>query len=632
MPKFLTEVESILESSELLQAVKRVKEARLPGRAITEVKGLQAQLESNGCWSPDWTKVRVAEGFSPRHAFATKFFGEVFLGKFANETLPVDKGVELTPGVYNSVIVNSVIGDDALIYNVGVLSNYVVGPRAMVLNTQTVSCSGDSAFGNGVEMSIAIETGGREVLTFAELTIPLATQVATSRYNKQLLKEYEEFVKAYVEKATSPRGIIEEGARISNTGKVINTFVGAHAIIDNANKVSDSTLLSSKEEKAEILDGAWVVKSIVQWGSEVASMGIVDSSVLCEHSHVERHGKVTQSILGPNSGIAEGEVTACLCGPFVGFHHQSLLIAALWPEGKGNVGYGANVGSNHTSKAPDQEIWPGEGTFFGLGVNIKFPSNFTRAPYSIIATGVSALPQKVEFPFSLINTPASRIEGISPAYNEIMPAWVLSDQIYMVKRNEGKYMKRNKARRTRFDFEVFRPEIVDGMIEARERLAAIRDPKKVYTESDIKGLGKNYLLEPARLSAIETYTFYIQYYALLGLKKQLEKLLADNTANGLRDVLVKPTDNPRWEHERAILQKELAGKSLLDMLRMLAEQQEHIAKDVQVSKEKDDNRGARIIADYGHAHSPAITDSFVKETWEVTRQLRSEVDAILVRI
>jgi hypothetical protein len=69
-----------------------------------------------------------------------------------------------------------------------------------------------------------------------------------------------------------------------------------------------------------------------------------------------------------------------------------------------------------------------------------------------------------------------------------------------------------------------------------------------------------------------------------------------------------------------------------DMLRMLAEQQEHIAKDVQVSKEKDDNRGARIIADYGHAHSPAITDSFVKETWEVTRQLRSEVDAIMVKI
>ena len=79
--------------------------------------------------------------------------------------------------------------------------------------------------------------------------------------------------------------------------------------------------------------------------------------------------------------MAGGEVAASLLGPFVSFHHQALLIATLWPEGKGNVAYGANVGSNHTSKAPDQEFWPGEGMFLGLGVNIKFPADFSRAPY-----------------------------------------------------------------------------------------------------------------------------------------------------------------------------------------------------------------------------------------------------------
>jgi hypothetical protein len=80
-----------------------------------------------------------------------------------------------------------------------------------------------------------------------------------------------------------------------------------------------------------------------------------------------------------------------------------MLIAALWPEGKGNIAAGANVGSNHTSRAPDQEFWPGEGLYVGLGVNIKYPADFTQAPYTIIATGVSTLPQKVAFPFSLIN-------------------------------------------------------------------------------------------------------------------------------------------------------------------------------------------------------------------------------------
>src|SRR3712207_7220929 len=48
----------------------------------------------------------------------------------------------------------------------------------------------------------------------------------------------------------------------------------------------------------------------------------------------------------------------------------------------------AKAGSNHTSRAPDQEFRPGEGLFLGLGVNIKFPSDFRGSPYSVIACGV----------------------------------------------------------------------------------------------------------------------------------------------------------------------------------------------------------------------------------------------------
>ena len=91
-------------------------------------------------------------------------------------------------------------------------------------------------------------------------------------------------------------------------------------------------------------------------GAEVAGHAIVRQSVLLEHSGVEDHGIINETILGPNTSVAKGEVTASLVGPFVGFHHQSLLISAYWPEGKGNVAYGAKVGSNHTGRAPDQEV------------------------------------------------------------------------------------------------------------------------------------------------------------------------------------------------------------------------------------------------------------------------------------
>ncbi len=625
----LNNVKKATKESPVVAAAKAVRKAEgksvlFGAKAKPVSHAIRAALEANGCWSEDWSKVSAVADFDPVRVWRSGFIGNVVLGKFEG-TCDVEKGFTLATGVYDSVLSHCEVGN-ALVYAVKMLSHYVVKDGAVLANCGTVAVTGETTFGNGEELSIAIETGGRETKTFGEISCVDAEWVGRSRDDKAFLDAYNKAVDEYVAAVKCATGTIESKAVLRNTPRVENVYVGEGAIISSATLVKNSTILSSTEEKAEILDGAWVKSSIVQWGAEVASMAIVDSSVLTEHTHVERHGKVTQSILGPNTGVAEGEVTASLCGPFVGFHHQSLLIAAFWPEGKGNVGYGANVGSNHTSKAPDQEIWPGEGTFFGLGVNIKFPSDFTKAPYSIIASGVSALPQKVTFPFSLINSPGENYEGISPAYNEIIPAWVLSDNIFTIRRNEGKYKSRNKAKRTKFEFDVFRPDIVDLMLDARARLGAAKESKALYTDRDIKGLGKNYMSEESRKSAIETYTFYIRHYALMGLMKQLESGAKAAT------VLTAKTKDARWEHERAILVAEFgADAKAADLLAKLSEAVEKIAVDTQVSKEKDDNRGARVIDDYPHAHKPAAEDKFVKQTWTETRELQAKLKTLIAK-
>jgi len=638
----LSELNTLTSKSEFLKSVQDAKGiSKKASEPLT--KEQIAKLESNGNSASDWNKIKVAKGIDISRIRRCYFSGDVTIGKLSGDA-EVSSGVKIPCGLYNSVIVGCNIGDNALIQDVKTLANYIVSDNVVLLNCGTISSRKETLFGNGSELPIAIETGGREVKAYAEITLDIAAKVAGSRADKAFLKSYSEMVDAYIGKIRQDKGIIEEGAVIKNTQKILDTYIGKYAVIDNARAVTNSTVLSSKEEEVEISDGAYVKGSLIQWGCEVTSMAIVANSVLTEHSHVERHGKVTDSVVGANTGIAEGEVTACLVGPFVGFHHQSLLIAAFWPEGKGNVGYGANVGSNHTSKAPDQELWPGEGTFFGLGVNIKFPSDFTKAPYSIIATAVNALPQKVALPFSLINSPAARLEGISPAYNEIMPGWVLSDNIFTIRRNEGKYRKRNKAKRAKIEFEVFRPEIVDMMLNARKRLEGVKQIKAVYTDKDIKGTGKNYMMEEARISGIEAYTFYIKYYALMGLKRRLENKTQDtsHTLTGTgksqvkktkiseqKNILTEMTQDPRWEHERAILNQELPKNSVEDNLKLLAQMQDKVAKDVQVSKEKDDIRGARTIDDYPQAHPAAAEDSFVKQTHQETARLKKEIEALL---
>ncbi len=630
-------VEAARKSSEFLKATAQakslyslltaspaaVRKAGFQPLTAAQIRTLQAQGNS----SPDWKRIWAGPRFDPKRISRCTFLGAVFLSG-CEGTVEVD-GVEFPAGLSHATLSHCVVGRNVLIQNIRLVHRTVIDAGAALFDVGTVTLEErQESFANGLEVLIAIETGGREVRLFAELTVDQAWVLSRSRGNHSLQEGYSGQVDAYVKAGSSPCNVIGPSARIFHTPKVVGLFLGPSALIDSAASVEHVAVLSAPDEVGEISRGAIVKSSILQWGCEVTTGAIVDSSLLTEHSHVERHGKVTHSILGPNTGVAEGEVTSALLGPFVGFHHQALLIAALWPEGKGNVGYGANIGSNHTAKAPDQEIWPGEGTFFGLGVNIKFPTDLTRSPYTIIASGVNMLPQKVEFPFSLINTPAAAYPGISPAYNELMPGWVLSDNIYMVKRNEGKYAKRNKAKRSKFDFEVFRPEIVDGMADARRRLE-VKQTKEIYTSKEIEGLGKNFLQEPSRKKGIDAYTFYIRAYALLGLKRELEALVSGRKPIDVRRLFNGSSANPRWEHERQLLQKEFPGVEVPELLRELIRMQERIAQDVQSSKEKDDRRGAEVIEDYGQAHKPAAQDSFVKETWAATEQLKREVQKLI---
>jgi hypothetical protein len=198
----------------------------------------------------------------------------------------------------------------------------------------------------------------------------------------------------------------------------------------------------------------------------------------------------------------------------------------------------------------------------------------TAAPYSIFASAVNALPQRIEFPFSLINTPARAHDGVSPSYNEIVPGWVLSDDIYLVMRNEAKYRKRNKARRSAIEFEVLRPSIVDLMRDARVRLMQPPEIKHLYTDRDIAGLGKNFMLEPSRRAAVETYTFYIRYYALRGFYTQVEKTLAAQPRCGIRELLAREAEDFRWQHERDVLSQEFPGLDAPELFYQLLQHQE----------------------------------------------------------
>jgi len=638
-PPIAFNFDELLAKSEFLGSIQRLKspagKSRLFGAKVRRLKPEEIRtLRKQGNRAEDWKKIWVVPNFTPGRVSGSTFTGTCVLGSFKEESVRAVEGLSMPSGIYDSTIADSEIGNHCLIRRVGVVSRMTVGDRAVLYETGELSVSGGCGFGNGRPIPVGPETGGREVLSFAELTIPLAEAVARRRSDAAFLDRYAQFVREYVKACTLPFGVIEPAAVVRFCGKIRNSYIGRGALIDGAIGIENSTVLSSSGESAEVATGAIVRNSCVQWGCEVTTGAIVDNSVLTEHSHAERQAKITHSIIGPNSDIGEGEITSCLVGPFVASHHQSLLIAALWPEGKGNVAHGSNIGSNHTSRAPDQEIWCGEGTFFGLGVNIKFPCDFSESPYSIIATGSETLPpQRIEFPFSLIHHTNEWPQGAAPSYHEILPAWVLSDNLYMLKRNEGKYKKRNKAQRTVFVFDVFRPDTVAKMVRARDRLAAVEQNKSVYTQKDIPGLGRNYLKEEKRLDSLETYGYFIEYYALCGLKSRIDGWLLDHPPADIARLCGETSDDDEWEFQRKLLADEgYCERGIEENLRRLAAMQETIAQATEDAKHKDDMRGMKIIPDYSEAHRSAAEDGFVRDIRSETEALKREIEALIRRL
>eukprot|EP00750_Incisomonas_marina_P020037 INCI3676.3.p1 GENE.INCI3676.3~~INCI3676.3.p1 ORF type:complete len:454 (-),score=81.45 INCI3676.3:1262-2536(-) len=387
-----------------------------------EIQGLQEG--GNVCTppSPNWENVRVmmpvedsgssssssnSSSSSSRHFDAAfvrgcTFGGMCILGHFGGTPHSVGGTVQLPSGIYNSTVVDSVVCENARVSDTTLLARTFVGSQAAVLGCGIVTMSARrSSFANGRRISVAVETGGREFALHAEATIEEAAKVVGDRADTAAVDAWERRAAAFAEAISSEKNIICAGAKLLSCPRVENAYIGVGARIQ-ASTVINSTILSNAataggEEPTVVEGGCLIEHSIVQQACHCASMAIVSNSLMCTTSSVERHAKVLQSVLGPCSGAAEGEISSSLVGPFVGFHHQALLIACFWPAGRGNVGYGANVGSNHTGKAPDQEIWPGEGCFFGLATSIKYPSDFTHAPYTLVATGVKTLPQVIGY-------------------------------------------------------------------------------------------------------------------------------------------------------------------------------------------------------------------------------------------
>jgi hypothetical protein len=419
----------------------------------------------------------------------------------------------------------------------------------------------------------------------------------------------------YAGRFRSSTAYVGPGVQLRATPVVESCWIGEGVRIDGAGTLRNSTFLGDAEAPTFIGDGAQVHDSLVGPGTRVGDQSLVRGCYLVEAVDVGDQAIVKRSLIGPNARLGECEINDSFLGPFVTALHHSLVIAAWWPEGRGNVGYGANVGSNHTGRAPDQEIWPGEGVFFGLGCNIKLPSNFRAAPYSLIATGADTLPQRVEFPFSLISKPSTLPDEANRTLTEIQPGWSLVNNAYGLERQERNQIGRNQARRTKLMTSVFRSELAPLLEAARARLAdGARDHTDFYTAQEIPGLGKSFLSEAARRKGIEAYAFGLSLIASRNLLRAIDALEAN-----LGSAEARSTYAQALKFAARMLGSSEPASLIKASLRIEGDWLERVID----SKSRDDRRGRQVLDDYAERHVESDSDPLIIAIRENLEQRRS---------
>lgn len=546
-------------------------------------------LEANGNRCSDWSKVLFAPGAALGRIRSTEFGGNCLIAnpaEVAGGSLPGKVLGDCILGrIENSRVCESYIGPGATIIDCSLAERAVVGAGAALFRCGLISGSREPhRFGLERDIVFAPGTGGRQLPVFPEVSFGILAELARLVSHAESLRLYREICAAYHQDCTTEFSFIGDGALLSCVDRVDRAWIGAGSHLESVGQVRESMLAGTCERPITARQVPQIVLTTAAEDCDFQNGASLEKTHFCEASFARENARCYSSVVAPNSGALGGELKYSFLGPFVGFNHQALCIATFWPGGKGNVSYGANVGSNHTGKAADQENWAGEGVFFGLGSNIKFPCNTIEAPHSIFATGVLTLPQRISLPFSLINTPSVQHPRLSPAFNEIFPGWMILNNLYGLIRNELKYAKRNRAQNEYIETRVFRPSLAPLVVMSARMLEmagnkppqfTLENGEAIYTDKQIPQIGKNYLTESNRKKGIEAYEFAREIIAAF-------------------DEVADPD-------QRAMTDDRIAE------IRQLFDRIVKVAKD---NKDRDRRRGVKTIPDYESVHDDDNDDLY----------------------
>lgn len=307
-----------------------------------------ARLTAQMCVAADWNQIEVAEGFSPEFVHNVRFSGRIRLGVFSKEFC-LAGGMKKHSGISYATLHNVTVGDDCCIENVkNYIANYEIGHDTFIENVDIILTDGTSSFGNGVEVSVLSETGGREVMIFDRLTAQTAYVMALYRHRPEMVAGLRAMISEYVDKVSSSTGTIGENVVIVDSGYIKNVKVGDFCKIEGASRLKNGSINSNESAPVHVGVGVIGDDFIISSGSSVEDGVTFSRCFIGQACRLGHNYSASDSLFFGNCQGENGEACAIFAGPFTVTHHKStLLIAGMFSFM--NAGSGSNQ-SNHMYK------------------------------------------------------------------------------------------------------------------------------------------------------------------------------------------------------------------------------------------------------------------------------------------
>ncbi len=228
------------------------------------------------------------------------------------------------------------------------IANYTIGDNCFIQNVDVILVDGMTTFGNGVQVNVLNETGGREVHINDKLSAHFAYIYSLYRHRPALIERMKAIIDFYCDKHASDRGTIGSHCKIVNVGYIKNVRIGEHCKITGAMKLKNGSINSNVHDPIYIGRNVIAEDFIVSSGSTIDGGSFITRCFVGQACHIDHGYSASDSLFFSNCHGENGEACALFAGPYTVTHHKStLLIAGMFSFM--NAGSGSNQ-SNHMYK------------------------------------------------------------------------------------------------------------------------------------------------------------------------------------------------------------------------------------------------------------------------------------------